>query len=198
MNARFPMARPACARCGSIAAASCRCPGDTSAASSAIRLRRSRSSTPARGARLQLRHARLRPALLLLPELGDVTGAARSAGGRAAARRVAAKRSSHQAVRLGGRIVVSTYNEPLITSEWAVAIFQEARARGSDDGLCLERQRDAAGARLHPASHRSLQGRSQELRRQTLPAARRTPGSDPRSRSGRFTRSASGWRSSRC
>jgi len=33
-------------------------------------------------------------------------------------------------VRLGGRVVVSTYNEPLITSEWAVAIFQEARAAG--------------------------------------------------------------------
>jgi pyruvate formate lyase activating enzyme len=26
--------------------------------------------------------------------------------------------------------VVSTYNEPLITSEWAVAVFKEARARG--------------------------------------------------------------------
>jgi pyruvate formate lyase activating enzyme len=34
------------------------------------------------------------------------------------------------ASRLGARIVVSTYNEPLITSEWAVAIFKEARARG--------------------------------------------------------------------
>jgi pyruvate formate lyase activating enzyme len=29
------------------------------------------------------------------------------------------------------RIVTSTYNEPLITSEWAVAIFKEARAAGS-------------------------------------------------------------------
>jgi pyruvate formate lyase activating enzyme len=35
-----------------------------------------------------------------------------------------------EAVRLGGRVVVSTYNEPLITSEWAVAVFREARARG--------------------------------------------------------------------
>ncbi len=34
------------------------------------------------------------------------------------------------AVALGARIVVSTYNEPLITSEWAVAIFKEARAAG--------------------------------------------------------------------
>jgi pyruvate formate lyase activating enzyme len=30
----------------------------------------------------------------------------------------------------GAPTVVSTYNEPLITSEWAVAIFQEARRRG--------------------------------------------------------------------
>ena len=35
-----------------------------------------------------------------------------------------------EAVRLGGRIVVSTYNEPLITSEWAIAIFKRARAKG--------------------------------------------------------------------
>ena len=33
-----------------------------------------------------------------------------------------------EAVRLGARAMVSTYNEPLITSEWAVAIFREARA----------------------------------------------------------------------
>ncbi len=30
----------------------------------------------------------------------------------------------------GAKIVVSTYNEPLITSEWAVAIFQQARKAG--------------------------------------------------------------------
>jgi len=34
------------------------------------------------------------------------------------------------AVRLGAKVLVSTYNEPLITSEWAVAIFKEARAAG--------------------------------------------------------------------
>jgi pyruvate formate lyase activating enzyme len=32
--------------------------------------------------------------------------------------------------RLHARVVVSTYNEPLITSEWGVAIFKEARAAG--------------------------------------------------------------------
>jgi pyruvate formate lyase activating enzyme len=36
----------------------------------------------------------------------------------------------HDAVRLGARVLVSTYNEPLITSEWAVAIFKEAKAAG--------------------------------------------------------------------
>ena len=35
------------------------------------------------------------------------------------------------AQRQGARLLVSTYNEPLITGEWAVEIFQEARARGS-------------------------------------------------------------------
>ena len=34
------------------------------------------------------------------------------------------------ACRLEARVVVSTYNEPLITSEWAVAIFKAARAAG--------------------------------------------------------------------
>jgi pyruvate formate lyase activating enzyme len=35
-----------------------------------------------------------------------------------------------QAVDLGARVLVSTYNEPLITSEWAVAVFKEAKAAG--------------------------------------------------------------------
>ena len=34
------------------------------------------------------------------------------------------------AVRLGAKVLVSTYNEPLITSEWAVAVFTAARAVG--------------------------------------------------------------------
>jgi len=34
------------------------------------------------------------------------------------------------ALHQGGRVIVSTYNEPLITSEWAVAVFKEARAAG--------------------------------------------------------------------
>src|SRR3954467_9695323 len=34
------------------------------------------------------------------------------------------------AARLGARVCVSTYNEPLITAEWAVEIFRHARAAG--------------------------------------------------------------------
>lgn len=34
------------------------------------------------------------------------------------------------AVMSGARLVVSTYNEPLITAEWAAAVFAEARDRG--------------------------------------------------------------------
>lgn len=34
------------------------------------------------------------------------------------------------AARDGARVLTSTYNEPLITSEWAVEVFREARARG--------------------------------------------------------------------
>ncbi|TAM82851.1 MAG: AmmeMemoRadiSam system radical SAM enzyme [Acidobacteria bacterium] len=38
------------------------------------------------------------------------------------------------AIVQGAKVVVSTYNEPLITSEWAVAIFKEARAAGLKTG----------------------------------------------------------------
>jgi len=34
------------------------------------------------------------------------------------------------AIDQGAKVLVSTYNEPLITSEWAVAIFMEAKAAG--------------------------------------------------------------------
>jgi len=35
-----------------------------------------------------------------------------------------------EARRMGARAIVSTYNEPLITSEWAVEVFKEARKAG--------------------------------------------------------------------
>ena len=34
------------------------------------------------------------------------------------------------ALQQGSKVVVSTYNEPLITSEWAVEVFQEAKTKG--------------------------------------------------------------------
>lgn len=38
------------------------------------------------------------------------------------------------AVNQGAKVIVSTYNEPLITTEWAVAIFKEARKAGLKTG----------------------------------------------------------------
>jgi len=39
-----------------------------------------------------------------------------------------------EALRQKARVIVSTYNEPLITSEWAVAVFKEAKAAGLTTG----------------------------------------------------------------
>ena len=39
------------------------------------------------------------------------------------------------AVRLGATAVVSTYNEPLITAEWAVEVFKQARGAGLATGF---------------------------------------------------------------
>jgi pyruvate formate lyase activating enzyme len=40
-----------------------------------------------------------------------------------------------EALDQGARVLVSTYNEPLITSEWAAAIFKEAKAAGLATGF---------------------------------------------------------------
>lgn len=39
------------------------------------------------------------------------------------------------ALRQGAQVLVSTYNEPLITAEWAVAVFKEAKAAGLITGF---------------------------------------------------------------
>jgi len=39
------------------------------------------------------------------------------------------------ALEQGAKVLVSTYNEPLITSEWAVAVFKEAKAAGLFTGF---------------------------------------------------------------
>src|SRR5437870_13851889 len=40
------------------------------------------------------------------------------------------ERLVQQALQQGAKVLVSTYNEPLITSEWAVAVFKQAKAAG--------------------------------------------------------------------
>lgn len=45
-------------------------------------------------------------------------------------REVSAAELVQLALRHDARLVASTYNEPLITSEWALAVFREARAAG--------------------------------------------------------------------
>ena len=46
----------------------------------------------------------------------------------ASLRRFSPEQLARQAVEQGAEVVVSTYNEPLITAEWAVAVFKQARA----------------------------------------------------------------------
>ena len=45
-------------------------------------------------------------------------------------RRVEPSQLVGSALRCGAAALISTYNEPLITSEWAVAVFKEAKAAG--------------------------------------------------------------------
>lgn len=45
-------------------------------------------------------------------------------------RRVRPREMVQYGLRMGARVVASSYNEPLITSEWAVAVFKEAVAEG--------------------------------------------------------------------
>jgi len=49
--------------------------------------------------------------------------------------RMTPERVAQLALRSGAAAVVSTYNEPLITAEWAVAIFREAKAAGLMTGF---------------------------------------------------------------
>jgi pyruvate formate lyase activating enzyme len=45
-------------------------------------------------------------------------------------RHISAEQVVETALRLGARVIASSYNEPLITSEWAAAIFRLARQKG--------------------------------------------------------------------
>ncbi|MFN7995743.1 MAG: AmmeMemoRadiSam system radical SAM enzyme [Bryobacteraceae bacterium] len=50
-------------------------------------------------------------------------------------RRITPRQIVEAAIASGASSVVSTYNEPLITSEWAAAVFHEARAAGLVTGF---------------------------------------------------------------
>ncbi len=52
------------------------------------------------------------------------------------------------AVSQGAEVVVSTYNEPLITAEWGVAVFRGSQEGRADDRLRVQRQRDPVGPRV--------------------------------------------------
>ena len=69
--------------------------------------------------------------------------------------------------------VVSTYNEPLITSEWAVAVFKEAKAAGLTTGFVSNGNGTPPRPRISSPVGRPLQGRPQELRRPALSSAGR-------------------------
>ena len=58
--------------------------------------------------------------------------ALRDASAVAPIRPVSASELIHLAQQEGARLVVSSYNEPLITAEWGVAVFKEAIAAGLD------------------------------------------------------------------
>jgi len=91
---------------------------------------------------------RLRPPLRILPELGFFPGAARYSldpDFQAAEPRELVD----VALRHGAASLVSTYNEPLITAEWAWRFSARPRPPGWRR-FRIQRQRHAGGARIHP------------------------------------------------
>jgi pyruvate formate lyase activating enzyme len=49
--------------------------------------------------------------------------------------RAVPERMVQEALSLGAKVLVSTYNEPLITAEWAVEVFRQAKAAGLATGF---------------------------------------------------------------
>ena len=84
------------------------------------------------------------------------------------------------ALRQNASSIISTYNEPLITSEWAVAVFREARRAGLCHRIRLQRERHSPGAGVSAPLGRSLQGGSEELRRPPISRVGRASRTDPR------------------
>jgi pyruvate formate lyase activating enzyme len=64
----------------------------------------------------------------------EISQAGRDPAANSTLRPVSANQLAGTAADRGARVLVSTYNEPLITSEWAVAVFREAKARGLTTG----------------------------------------------------------------
>ena len=84
---------------------------------------------------LQLRNAGLRSPLCLLPELGHLAGVCAIPEAESPPLQASPEALVQDAISQGAKVLVSTYNEPLITSEWAVAVFKEARAAGLRTGF---------------------------------------------------------------
>jgi len=83
---------------------------------------------------LSFGNARLRPALRILPELVS-SQALRDARSTLDFQAAAPRELVNLALLHGAASLVSTYNEPLITAEWAVAVFREAKAAGLATGF---------------------------------------------------------------
>jgi pyruvate formate lyase activating enzyme len=60
----------------------------------------------------------------------DISQALRDASAGRPPSRVTPQQMVEAGLRYGAKVVTSSYNEPLITSEWAVEIFKEAQANG--------------------------------------------------------------------
>jgi pyruvate formate lyase activating enzyme len=65
----------------------------------------------------------------------DTSQVLRDDAARSLPRRVEPEGIARAAVDLGAKAVVSSYNEPLITADWAVEVFAAARARGLATGF---------------------------------------------------------------
>lgn len=61
--------------------------------------------------------------------------ALRDPAAHAPIKEITARQLAEAGRRLGARLMVSSYNEPLITAEWAVAVFSEAKAAGLECAL---------------------------------------------------------------
>ncbi len=117
---------------------------------------------PARLRRPDVRHARMRSSLRLLPELVHVAVDPRPRGGRRAPRDVGAGELVDLAVDAGAPTVVSTLQRAAHHDGVGRRGFPEAKRARAAHRVRLQRQRDAAGARLHPAVDRLVQGRPED------------------------------------